>query len=113
MGCGAGRQAIAWALSAGLLAGVLATPARAADDGPLPRSGMRAHIDPRTGALVEPPPGAAPAPLPAPRAQAGLIETPAPGGGVMVHLRGGFQSPLTATVAPDGSVHVEHRPDAR
>ena len=68
--------------------------------------GMKAHVDPRTGALVpEPvaPQAAEPLPAPAPS----LPEEPAPGGGTMVRLKGQFMSNLVATVNPDGSVRIE------
>jgi hypothetical protein len=84
-----------------------------AEDAPpgAPAAGMRAYVDPRTGALVPTPPaGQTPPPTPAfSRSAAGLVERPAPGGGVMVDLQGRFQSPLVATVGPDGRVRLHHR----
>jgi hypothetical protein len=83
-------------------------------DGP----GMKVYIDPQTGEFVsEPPPNAGPLELsPAERnafssSHQGLIQVPGavPGGGVKLDLQGRFQSPLTATVAPDGRVLIEHK----
>lgn len=79
--------------------------------------GMRVYIDPQTGGfLSEPPPGVTlPELSPAERnalstSHQGLTETPGtvPGGGVMLDLQGRFQSPLTATVGPDGKLTIEH-----
>jgi hypothetical protein len=76
-------------------------------------SGMKAYIDPQTGAfLSEPPPGTPPLQL-SPDAfstsDQGLVGTPLPGGGVKVDLQGRFRSPLTATVGPDGKVTITHQ----
>jgi hypothetical protein len=74
------------------------------------RSGLRVHIDPKTGAFVPPPGDQAgpsgsrstgpavvePSPEPAPPQ---LVESPAPGGGVMVQLEGRFLSHMTASAA--------------
>ncbi len=72
--------------------------------------GMRAYADPRTGALLPEPPARATAPAAAAfsRSSAGLVPMPAPGGGVEIDLQGRFQSPLVATVEPDGTVHLHH-----
>jgi hypothetical protein len=89
----------------------LGSPARSEDaaSAPVPAAGMRAYVDPRTGALVPAPvPGAPPAAPGFSRSAAGLVETRAPGGGVMVNLQGRFQSPLVATVGPDGRVRLQH-----
>jgi hypothetical protein len=80
--------------------------------------GMRAFVDPQTGELVrEPAPGTAPLqPSPAERdafstSHQGLVEAPSPvpGGGFTLDLQGRFQSPLTATVGPDGTVTIQHQ----
>lgn len=71
---------------------------------------MRVYVDPKTGAILhEPPQQIAPEELPTPASQSGegLVERPAPGGGVMIDLQGRFMSPITATAAPDGAPHVE------
>jgi hypothetical protein len=81
-----------------------------AGEAPGAPAGMRAHIDPRTGAIVrEPVAPQAPAGLPTAASQSaeGLVERPAPGGGVMLDLQGRFLSPITATAAPDGAPHAE------
>lgn len=75
---------------------------------------------PAMRAEIVPAPGVADAPsLPAPAvagvdpalatSSAGLTEEPAPGGGMMVDLRGRFRSEVTATVGVDGSVTTECR----
>lgn len=92
---------------------VAAPPAAApSQTAPQPRTspGMTVYKDPETGRLR---------PLPADRLQRlldkdlrsaistsheGLIEKAAPGGGVMVDLRGGFQSMTWASIGPDGKV---------
>ena len=95
-----------------VLAGISATAARAEEpqSPAVATGGMRAYVDPQTGALLPaPPPGVAPQPTPHAfsRAAAGLAEEAAPGGGVMVNLQGRFQSPMIGTIAPDGSARVE------
>jgi hypothetical protein len=79
--------------------------------------GMKAFVDPQTGVLTrEPAPGAAPLELsPAERnafstSHEGVVEVPStvPGGGFKLDLQGRFQSPLTATVGPDGKVTTQH-----
>ena len=73
-------------------------------------AGMRAHVDPKTGAILPGPVAPqAPATLPTAASQSavGLVERPAPGGGVMLDLQGRFLSPITATAAPDGAPHAE------
>jgi hypothetical protein len=80
--------------------------------------GMKAFVDPQTGAFTrEPAPGTAPLQLsPAERnafstSHEGLVEVPStvPGGGFRLDLQGRFQSPLTATVGPDGKVTTQHQ----
>jgi hypothetical protein len=72
---------------------------------------MRVYVDPATGAVV-PESRVAPAPLlldPATSKSAvGLVEEPAPGGGVLVDLKGRFQTPLVAEMGSDGTVQVHH-----
>jgi hypothetical protein len=95
-------------VGAALLAGA---PAAAEPvDGPSAQSGMRAYVDPRTGALQNtPPPGTAmPAPPAFSRSGAGLVESRRPDGSVMIDLQGRFRSPLVATVTPDGTLHIDH-----
>jgi hypothetical protein len=69
------------------------------------RAASRIQIDPQTGRRVAAPTGAVA--LPADPAfstsHAGLVEQPAPGGGVMVDLQGRFRSAATVTVGPDGT----------
>ena len=85
----------------GLVLLLCASVARAGD------AGMEAHVDPLTGALVPEAVGPVrPAPaLPAPALPAS--ELPAPGGGMMIDIRGRFMSSVVATVAPDGSLHLD------
>jgi hypothetical protein len=80
--------------------------------------GMKAFVDPQTGAFTrEPAPGTAPLELsPAERnafstSHEGLVEVPntVPGGGFKLDLQGRFQSPLTVTVGPDGKVTMQHQ----
>lgn len=71
---------------------------------------MQAYRDPVTGRLTAPSAtaGAAPSQTP-PRAQSlssGLVETPTPYGGVIVHLPDSFSSDFVATIAADGSVRA-------
>jgi hypothetical protein len=107
---GSGRGVGVWVLGIACVVGSLPARAEEAPSGRAPAAGMRAYADPRTGALVPaPPPGHTPQPSPAfSRSSAGLVETRSPNGGVMVDLRGRFQSPLVATVGPDGRVRLHH-----
>ena len=78
-------------------------------------AGMRAYVDPTTGALVPgPPTGKQSLLLPETAVSTsadGLSEQTAPGGGVMIDLQGRFNSHFAARVQPDGSVaadcHIE------
>jgi hypothetical protein len=78
--------------------------------------GIRAYIDPATGQLVDTPPDSVPAPqLPAdgvktPVEEPVEIQSPVPGGGIKVDLKGRFRGPLTATVGPDGKIVIQHKP---
>jgi hypothetical protein len=73
---------------------------------------MRVYIDPKTGEPTTPPPGAAVEAAPAvqQRSGEGLVEEPAPGGGVMMDLKGRFKTPLAVTIGPDGRARVEDEP---
>ena len=102
-------MAVRWRVGACLvLLGVCAIPSAQGEGDtarPAASSGMQAHIDPQTGRLLsEPvtPPPSRPAP-PAPP----LAPEPAPGGGMMIRLKGHFMSTAVATVEPDGSVRVD------
>lgn len=81
---------------------------------PAARAGQMIYVDPQTGARTAAPPGAAAA-LPDNPALStsheGLIEEPAPGGGVTVNLQGRFRSAAEATADPDGKASVNcHSP---
>lgn len=97
-----------------VLGGVTAEQVRAEDVAPAAESApaaMRATVDPQTGALV---PGPAPGTLLVPqgalsRSAAGLLEEPAPGGGVMVDLQGRFRNTMASTVGVSGETHTECR----
>jgi hypothetical protein len=73
------------------------------------RAGQWIKVDPQTGARVAPSaPIAAMAPDPAfSTSQQGLVEQAAPGGGVMVDLKGRFRSAATATLGTDGKAVVD------
>jgi hypothetical protein len=80
-------------------------------------SGMLIHIDPSTGRIVkQPAPGTVPLQLTPQELNAlsttgkGLVEVPSavPGGGVRIDLQGRFQSPVFATVGPDGKLVIRH-----
>jgi len=107
IGAGAGAALV--------LFGTIVAPAvRAGEAAPDPSAstpGMKAYVDPRTGELVpERPVGLPPEPTsPAlDRSTVGLVEIPAPGGGTMIDLQGRFQSPLVATLGPDGTLRLRH-----
>jgi hypothetical protein len=72
---------------------------------------MRVYVDPATGELLPGRPTSLP-PEPAASAlntsAAGLVEVPSPGGGMMIDLQGRFQSPLVATIQPDGTLRLRH-----
>lgn len=80
-------------------------------------SGLRVHIDPKTGAILrEPAPGTVPLRLTPQEQNAlstshqGLVEVPnpLPGGGVKLDLQGRFQSPLIGTIDANGKVKMQH-----
>ncbi len=86
-----------------------ATPSPAAN-AQSPNAGMRAYIDPDTGELLEQPPKGV-EPLVTPSAvlpEPVQMEVPGPAGGVMVDVQGRFQTPLEATIGPDGKPVVRH-----
>ena len=85
----------------------------AGDAAPVPAmTGMVVHVDPVTGEFVEPRDGTVPVALDKETLNSlstsaeGLAETPSPvpGGGVMVDLRGRFQSTHVAVVDGDGQL---------
>ena len=87
-----------------------ATKAGASADAAAPgRAGSWIHVDPQTGKRVaRPAVSAAIAADPAfSTSHQGLVEQPAPGGGMMLNLQGRFRSAATATVGADGKAHVE------
>ena len=73
-------------------------------------AGLRVYVDPQTGRFMSPPPDAAPAEetLAESGVQSaeGLVVTPGPMGGDVVDLQGRFQSTVTATLQPDGTVRL-------
>jgi len=81
------------------------------------QQGMKIYLDPVTGKPSIPPTGAAVAGTTSPAVSSslntstqGLVEQPAPGGGMMLDLKGRFQSSTKATVGKDGSIVIEHLP---
>ena len=78
-------------------------------------AGMRAYFDPKTGKIGPPPPDQAPLPSAAEQnaystSSVGLVVVPAPGGGEMIDLQGRFQTSITATIKPDGTVQTDCHP---
>jgi hypothetical protein len=82
-----------------------------ADASTAPGAGSWINVDPQTGKRMPVPSTGAGVAVPADPAfstsHSGLVERPAPGGGVMVDLQGRFRSAATATVGPDGTAHVD------
>ena len=80
------------------------------------QSGMRAYFDPQTGKIGPPPADQAAPPASPERANntsaEGLVIVPAPGGGQMVDLQGRFQTDVTATLEPDGTVETDGAPSS-
>ena len=82
---------------------------------------QRATIDPETGEFVNPPEQETPAASESiqPSALSISAETmeeessPVPGGGVMIDLKGRFQSPVSATVEGNGETTIEHPANGR
>jgi hypothetical protein len=101
-----------------ILSASLVVPAIAfAEDHAAPAAGMRVYRDPATGAFTTPPTDAATDALANERAVQGHARASAtaapveePGtsaaGGVTMNLQGRFQSDTTATIGPDGAVHL-------
>jgi hypothetical protein len=85
----------------------------------VPGAGMKIHVDPQTGAVIpEPAPGTPPLEL-SPQERNALstsheglteVQSSVPGGGYSIDLQGRFQSPLTATIGPDGKARIGHEP---
>ena len=72
------------------------------------RAGQRIHVDPHTGKRIAPPASTTVVPDPAlSTSHQGLVEEAAPGGGVMVDLKGRFRHAESATVSPDGKATVD------
>lgn len=78
---------------------------------PAVAAGSRINIDPQTGKRIPVPSSGEGVQVPADPAfstsHSGLVEQPAPGGGIMVDLQGRFRSAATASVGPDGTVHLD------
>lgn len=75
-------------------------------------AGMRIYVDPSTGELTSPPEAAAPQQRGVGSAATststqGLVEEPAPGGGVMIDLQGRFQNEMHATIGADGALRTD------
>jgi len=67
------------------------------------QAGQWIHVDPLTGKRVPAPPSAAVAGRPEfSTSHQGLVEKPAPGGGIMIDIQGRFRHAATATVGADG-----------
>jgi hypothetical protein len=84
---------------------------------PVAAAGMKIHVDPKTGLLLKEAAPASETLLLTPELQnamstshEGLVEVPSPkpGGGMMLDLKGRFQSPLMATIGPDGKIRTQH-----
>jgi len=65
-------------------------------------AGMRAYIDPETGEIAVPPPGAVLPQAPVMKRRAPIVEVtnPSPAGGAMINTKGRFLAGVTATTAP-------------
>lgn len=107
--------AAALALAAGLA--MAGGAAMAGDENVQGAAGMKVYVDPTTGQLSHQPPANQPSMTLSPaeqnafsRSGQGLVQVPnaGPGGGVKLDLQGRFQSPLIATVGPDGRVQMKH-----
>jgi hypothetical protein len=90
------------------IAGFADEPTRSAPNAGAPgRAGSWVRIDPQTGNRVPTGPRAAIAADPAfSTSHQGLLQQPAPGGGMMIDLQGRFRSAAVAEVGPDGKAHV-------
>ena len=113
IGCVLGGAYIAASVSLGFAEPSGAPPSNDGTTNAAARGGQWVHADPQTGARTMPSPGdtaAAIAGNPAfSTSQQGLVQQPAPGGGVMVDLQGRFRSAAEATAGPDGKVSVDCR----
>ena len=77
---------------------------------------QRATIDPETGEFVSPPEQETPAASESIQPSAFSISaetmeeapSPVPGGGVMIDLKGRFQSPVSASIQGNGETTIEH-----
>ena len=77
---------------------------------------QKAYIDPETGQFVSPPEhdvSAANKPIEASALSSSTEKmeeksSPVPGGGMMIDLKGRFQSPITATIEFDSKTKIEH-----
>ncbi|MCB1540519.1 MAG: hypothetical protein KDJ25_06610 [Rhodoblastus sp.] len=119
-----GRRMIAIAATIGAAAGLAMSggSAMAGDEKTISGDaaavgGMKIYVDPATGQVTHSPPPNQPALTLTPaeqnafsRSSQGLLEVPSsgPAGGVKVNLQGRFQSPLIATVGPDGRARIKH-----
>jgi len=82
---------------------------------------QRAYIDPETGEFVSPPEHQTPAASESIQPSGFSISaetmeeesSPVPGGGVMIDLKGRFQSPVSATVEGNGKTTIEHPANGR
>lgn len=78
------------------------------------------HVDPKTGKFIVPQNDAVSpqiSPRPGEAAKASRpdpqpMQSPVPGGGVMIQLGDRFRSPLSGTVDADGKVRFKHEPPA-
>lgn len=78
---------------------------------------QKVNIDPETGQFVSPPEHdvAAANQTSEPSALSSSVEkmeehpSPVPGGGMMIDLRGRFQSPMSATIEGNGNTEIEHQ----
>jgi hypothetical protein len=76
---------------------------------------MVVYIDPKTGQIITPPPGALPGQglqqegVTRPLADLQQTLSPVPGGGVVIHLDERFMNPLTATIDAEGKLRIEHQ----
>ena len=89
-----------------------AEPTSVGASAPAGNAGSWVQVDPQTGQRV-PPQGrtvAIPANPAFSSSHSGLVEVPAPAGGMMIDLQGRFRSAVTATVDGDGRTRVDCLP---
>lgn len=91
------------------------TPSTLADAGAETSAGtaqtaMKVFIDPKTGEFTDSPPAGTTLSVPdaGSGTHQGLVEEPVPSGGAKVDVRGRFQTPLRATIGPDGKTVIKH-----